>query len=58
MAWSLRNLKFEMLFLARVSAARWPVINANSVLASSSACFTSACDPTEVLITTFSTFGT
>ena len=53
MAWSLRNLKFEMLFFARVSAARWPVINASSVLASSSACFTSACDPTEVLITTF-----
>ena len=52
-----RNLKFEMLFLASVSTGRCPVIKASSALASSKACFTSDCEPTEVLITTFSTFG-
>src|SRR2546430_2357937 len=39
------------------STARCQVINASSALASSSAFFTSDCEPTEVLITTFSTFG-
>ena len=56
-AWPFRNLKLEMLFLASVSTGRWPVIKASSAFASSSACFTSDCEPTEVLITTFSTFG-
>ena len=45
-AWSLRSLKFAMLFLARVSAGFWPVIKASSAFASSSACFTSDCEPT------------
>ena len=57
MAWFFRNLKLEMLFFASVSRGRCPVISASSALASSSACFTSDCEPTEVLITTFSTLG-
>ena len=52
-AWSFRSLKLEMLF--------WPAFhralarNQQAPPCLLSACFTSDCEPTEVLITTFST---
>ena len=58
MAWSLRSLKFAMLFFERVSAGFWPVIKASSDFASSNACLVSAELAMQVFTTTFCRRGT